>query len=194
LFCSKCVQRHPASFLGNTLPSQVRETLLFGRRHPASMRMGLPAFAHTRLPAPAVSPSGSLQVDWKRSLRRYQPMATQEGPQRSASVGQSKATGGTKGTTGSIRRVPLGSKVTEARATAQRAKLDAQAEARNDQVVETARNTKRKPLGGKKEQQRLLTTGEPIRRLDERSTTTCSITWVAIRATKRWNGTARHSG
>jgi site-specific recombinase XerD len=84
-------------------------------------------------------------------------MATQEGPQRSASVGQSKATGGTKRTTGSTRRVPPGSKVTEARATAQRAKLDAQAEARNDQVVETARNTKRKPLGGKKEQQRLLT-------------------------------------
>jgi site-specific recombinase XerD len=84
-------------------------------------------------------------------------MATQEGPQRSASVGQSKATGGTKGTTGSIRRVPLGSKVTEARATAQRAKLDAQAEARNDQAASTARNTKRKPLGGKKEQQRLLT-------------------------------------
>jgi integrase/recombinase XerD len=84
-------------------------------------------------------------------------MATQEGPQRSASVGQSKATGGTKGTTGRTRRVPPGSKVTEARATAQRAKLDAQAEARNDQAVETARATKRKPLGGKKEQQRLRT-------------------------------------
>ena len=62
-------------------------------------------------------------------------MATQEGPQRSASAGQSKATGGTKGTTGRTRRVPPGSKVTEARATAQRAKLDAQAEARNDQAV-----------------------------------------------------------
>jgi hypothetical protein len=33
------VQRHPASFLCNILPSGVRETLLFGRRHPASMRM-----------------------------------------------------------------------------------------------------------------------------------------------------------
>ncbi len=60
------------------------------------------------------------------------------------------------GTTGRTRRLLHGSKVTEARATAQCAKLDAQAEVRNDQVVETARTTKRKLLRGKKEQQRLL--------------------------------------
>ncbi len=84
-------------------------------------------------------------------------MATQERQQRSASAGQSKATGGTQGTTGPNRRVPPGSKVTEARATAQRAKLDAQAEVRNEQAACYSESTKRKPLGGKKEQQRLLT-------------------------------------
>ena len=47
--------------------------------------------------------------------------------------------------------------MTEAHATAQRAKLDAQAEVRNDRVVETASVTIHKPNGGKKEQMRLLT-------------------------------------
>ena len=73
-----------------------------------------------------------------------------------ASARSLKAPGGTQGTTGRTRRVPTGLKVTEARATAQRAKLDAQAEARNDQAASTARTPQRKPLGGKKEQQRLL--------------------------------------
>jgi len=84
-------------------------------------------------------------------------MATPEGPQSSASTGQPKATGSTKGTTGRTRRVGPGSKVTEARATAQRAKIDAQAEQRNDQTVESASAMKRKLHGGKKEQQRLRT-------------------------------------
>ncbi|HEY6411694.1 MAG TPA: hypothetical protein VIY29_29910 [Ktedonobacteraceae bacterium] len=65
-------------------------------------------------------------------------MSSQEEPMRSASTGQSEETKETKATTGRARRVPPKSSVTEVRATAQRARLDAQAEARNGQVVETA--------------------------------------------------------
>ena len=81
-------------------------------------------------------------------------MSSQEEPKSSASARQSEVT---KATTGGARRVKPGSSVTEARATAQRAKLDAQAEARNGQAVETSAAAKRKHPGGKKEQQRSLT-------------------------------------
>ena len=59
--------------------------------------------------------------------------------------------------TGRARRVSPKSSVTEARATAQRAKLDTQAEKRNDLAGEEAATAKRKQPRGKKEQQRLLT-------------------------------------
>ena len=81
-------------------------------------------------------------------------MSSQEESKSNASARQSEET---KATTGRARRVPPKSSVTDARATAQRAKLDAQAEARNDQAVETAAAAKRKHPGRKKEQQRLLT-------------------------------------
>ena len=59
--------------------------------------------------------------------------------------------------TGRARRVSPKSSITEARATAQRAKLDAQAEERSERAGEEATTAKHKQPRGKKEQQRLLT-------------------------------------
>jgi hypothetical protein len=68
-------------------------------------------------------------------------------------------------------------KVTQARANAQRAKLDAQADARQRTAEDTARA---RPSPAKRER------GQ--RRLNARSPTTCSITPVATTAPKRSNG------